>query len=132
MAGDELLSAFKVASFAFDEEKAVMEVKKESVEEETKDWVSNNNKLFIVIITEYYWQFNKYISVMVYYLYVILKQDSYFIILFIFNLQDDIIPENVRNTIAEQEKNKEMEDLYLPPRRKNLQQNNADESEFLI
>ncbi|XP_060804786.1 chromodomain-helicase-DNA-binding protein 1 isoform X2 [Amyelois transitella] len=78
MAGDELLSAFKVASFAFDEEKAVMEVKKDSAEEETKDW-------------------------------------------------DDIIPENVRNTIAEQEKNKEMEDLYLPPRRKNLQQNNADE-----
>lgn len=40
MAGDELLSAFKVASFAFDEEKAVMEVKKEGVEgEEGKDWV---------------------------------------------------------------------------------------------
>ncbi|XP_049876715.1 chromodomain-helicase-DNA-binding protein 1 isoform X2 [Pectinophora gossypiella] len=77
MAGDELLSAFKVASFAFDEEKAVMDVKKEHTEEESKDW-------------------------------------------------DDIIPENVRKTIAEQEKNKEMEDLYLPPRRKNLQQNNAD------
>ncbi|XP_041975672.1 chromodomain-helicase-DNA-binding protein 1 isoform X1 [Aricia agestis] len=77
MAGDELLSAFKVASFAFDEEKAVMEVKKEEAGEEPKDW-------------------------------------------------DDIIPENVRKNIAEQEKNKEMEDLYLPPRRKNLQQNNAD------
>ncbi|KAI5640605.1 hypothetical protein NE865_07150 [Phthorimaea operculella] len=76
MAGDELLSAFKVASFAFDEEKAVAEVKKENVEEESKDW-------------------------------------------------DDIIPENVRKEIAEQEKNKEMEDLYLPPRRKN--QNNSAE-----
>lgn len=39
MVGDELLSAFKVASFAFDEDKAVMEVKKENVEEESKDWV---------------------------------------------------------------------------------------------
>ncbi|CAG4978576.1 unnamed protein product [Parnassius apollo] len=77
MAGDELLSAFKVASFAFDEEKAVMEVKKENAEEESKDW-------------------------------------------------DDIIPENVRKNIAEQEKSKEMEDLYLPPRRKNMQANNAD------
>ncbi|XP_063395303.1 chromodomain-helicase-DNA-binding protein 1 isoform X1 [Cydia fagiglandana] len=79
MVGDELLSAFKVASFAFDEEKAVMEVKKETTEEESKDW-------------------------------------------------DDIIPENVRKTIAEEEKNKEMEDLYLPPRRKNLQNNNSAES----
>lgn len=40
MVGDELLSAFKVASFAFDEEKAVMEVKKENIEEESKDWVN--------------------------------------------------------------------------------------------
>lgn len=39
MAGDELLSAFKVASFAFDEDKAVMEVKKEGGDEEAKDWV---------------------------------------------------------------------------------------------
>lgn len=39
MVGDELLSAFKVASFAFDEDKAVMEVKKEN-EEESKDWVN--------------------------------------------------------------------------------------------
>lgn len=41
MVGDELLSAFKVASFAFDEDKAVMEVKKENGEEESKDWVCN-------------------------------------------------------------------------------------------
>lgn len=40
MVGDELLSAFKVASFAFDEEKAVMEVKKDGTEEPGKDWVS--------------------------------------------------------------------------------------------
>lgn len=48
MVGDELLSAFKVASFAFDEDKAVMEVKKENVEEESKDWVcySNLHSLF--------------------------------------------------------------------------------------
>lgn len=39
MAGDELLSAFKVASFAFDEEKAVMGVKKDGAEDESKDWV---------------------------------------------------------------------------------------------
>ncbi|CAK1540056.1 unnamed protein product [Leptosia nina] len=76
MAGDELLSAFKVASFAFDEEKAVMGAKKDGAEEDTKDW-------------------------------------------------DDIIPENVRKTLAEKEKTKEMEDLYLPPRRK-AQQNNLD------
>lgn len=38
MAGDELLSAFKVASFAFDEDKAVMEVKKENADDE-RDWV---------------------------------------------------------------------------------------------
>ncbi|XP_013134989.1 PREDICTED: chromodomain-helicase-DNA-binding protein 1 isoform X3 [Papilio polytes] len=80
MVGDELLSAFKVASFAFDEEKAVMEVKKENADEDTKDW-------------------------------------------------DDIIPENVRKNIAEQEKNKEMEDLYLPPRRKNMQANSAENRE---
>lgn len=47
-------------------------------------------------------------------------------------LQDDIIPENVRKNIAEQEKNKEMEDLYLPPRRKNMQANNADNGKHCI
>ncbi|CAH2254792.1 jg15380 [Pararge aegeria aegeria] len=77
MVGDELLSAFKVASFAFDEEKAVMEVKKDGTEEAVKDW-------------------------------------------------DDIIPEHVKKNLEEQEKNKEIEDLYLPPRRKNMQQNNAE------
>lgn len=106
MAGDELLSAFKVASFAFDEEKAVMEVKKENAEEESKDWVCIN-KIILQILKVFYKKE--------------LTKSYYF-------FQDDIIPENVRNTIAEQEKNKEMEDLYLPPRRKNLQQNNADNS----
>lgn len=46
--------------------------------------------------------------------------------------QDDIIPENVRKTIEEQEKTKEMEDLYLPPRRKNMQQNSAESSKFIL
>lgn len=41
MVGDELLSAFKVASFAFDEEKAVNELKKDNADEEPKDWVSS-------------------------------------------------------------------------------------------
>lgn len=49
MAGDELLSAFKVASFAFDEEKAVMEVKKEGVDEEGKDWV---NYVVLIMLQE--------------------------------------------------------------------------------
>lgn len=40
MVGDELLSAFKVASFAFDEDKAVMEVKKET-DDDNKDWVGD-------------------------------------------------------------------------------------------
>jgi hypothetical protein len=41
MAGDELLSQFKVTSFVFDEdeENALQSEKKEDDEEETKDWV---------------------------------------------------------------------------------------------
>lgn len=50
MVGDELLSAFKVASFAFDEEKAVMEVKKDNVEEESKDWVCFFSVTIIIFI----------------------------------------------------------------------------------
>lgn len=77
MAGDELLSAFKVASFAFDEEKDVHSstVKEEPDDVDTKDW-------------------------------------------------DDIIPENFRKAVELQEHSKEMEDLYLPPRRKNQTQLN--------
>lgn len=72
MVGDELLSAFKVASFAFDEEKDVKQaVTQENDDADTKDW-------------------------------------------------DDIIPENFRKVVELEERNKEMEDLYLPPRRKNL------------
>lgn len=37
----------------------------------------------------------------------------------------------MRKVIAEEEKNKEMEDLYLPPRRKNMQQS-ADDSKCYI
>lgn len=41
MVGDGLLSAFKVASFAYDEEQAVMEANKtDNAEDESKDWVS--------------------------------------------------------------------------------------------
>ncbi|KAF5295920.1 hypothetical protein FQR65_LT10351 [Abscondita terminalis] len=81
MAGDELLSAFKVASFAaFDEDNEPSPVVTQA-EDESKDW-------------------------------------------------DDIIPERLRKKVEEEEKNKEMEDLYLPPRsRKTLQQINQSESD---
>jgi hypothetical protein len=50
--------------------------------------------------------------------------------LFFFFLQDDIIPENFRKVVEDEEKQKEMEDLYLPPRsRKTLQQINQSESD---
>ena len=43
---------------------------------------------------------------------------------------DEIIPEKLRKKVEEQERNREMEDLYLPPRsRKTLQQINQSESE---
>lgn len=81
MVGDELLSAFKVASFAaFDEENEQSPVVP-TAEDESKDW-------------------------------------------------DDIIPERLRKKVEEDEKSKEMEDLYLPPRsRKTLQQINQSESD---
>lgn len=82
MAGDELLSAFKVASFAaFDEEAAPSPVNNATPDDESKDW-------------------------------------------------DEIIPERLRKKVEEEEKSKEMEDLYLPPRsRKTLQQINQSESD---
>ncbi|XP_050313166.1 chromodomain-helicase-DNA-binding protein 1 [Anthonomus grandis grandis] len=84
MAGDELLSAFKVASFAaFDEDAEPSPVPNNSHDndDESKDW-------------------------------------------------DEIIPENLRKKVEEEAKNKEMEDLYLPPRsRKTLQQINQSESD---
>lgn len=74
MAGDELLSAFKVASFAaFDETNQNQKVNEHNREGDSRDW-------------------------------------------------DEIIPEMLRKTVENEEKNKEMEDLYLPPRRKMLQQ----------
>lgn len=81
MVGDELLSAFKVASFAaFDEDNEPSPVVTGG-DEESKDW-------------------------------------------------DEIIPENLRKKVEEEEKSKEMEDLYLPPRsRKTLQQINQSESD---
>ncbi|XP_055853266.1 chromodomain-helicase-DNA-binding protein 1 [Episyrphus balteatus] len=72
MPGDDLLSAFKVASIvSFEEEPDTTkaEANDDPNNEDTKDW-------------------------------------------------DDIIPEDFRNTIQSEERNKEMEDLYLPPRRK--------------
>lgn len=43
---------------------------------------------------------------------------------------DEIIPETLRKKVEEEEKSKEMEDLYLPPRsRKTLQQINQSESD---
>lgn len=77
MVGDELLSAFKVASFAFDEDKQPSPTNIADVQdEESKEW-------------------------------------------------DDIIPEDYRKAVEDEERNKEMEDLYLPPRsRKTLQQIN--------
>lgn len=79
MIGDELLSAFKVASFAaFDEENNQMAIKTEAGEQDggadTRDW-------------------------------------------------ENIIPEQLRKEVEEQERNQKL-DLYLPPRRKTLQQIN--------
>ncbi|XP_066591256.1 chromodomain-helicase-DNA-binding protein 1 isoform X2 [Prorops nasuta] len=74
--GDELLSAFKVASFAAFEEETEPVVQYNDNDDESKDWA-------------------------------------------------EIIPENFRKKVEEEEKSKEMEDLYLPPRsRKTLQQIN--------
>ncbi|CAD1468457.1 unnamed protein product, partial [Heterotrigona itama] len=74
--GDELLSAFKVASFAAFEEESEPVNQPNDNDDESKDWA-------------------------------------------------EIIPENFRKKVEEEEKSKEMEDLYLPPRsRKTLQQIN--------
>uniref|UniRef100_W4VRS9 Chromodomain-helicase-DNA-binding protein 1 n=1 Tax=Corethrella appendiculata TaxID=1370023 RepID=W4VRS9_9DIPT len=80
MPGDELLSAFKVASFAFDENEVNKSPKNVNQEgdTDTKDW-------------------------------------------------DEIIPENLRKAVEAEERNKEMEDLYLPPRRK-TQMNQPNDS----
>lgn len=81
MAGDELLSAFKVASFAAFDENTEPSPVNTAPDEESKDW-------------------------------------------------DEIIPERLRKRVEEEEKNKEMEDLYLPPRsRKTLQQINQSDSD---
>ncbi|XP_076760989.1 chromodomain-helicase-DNA-binding protein 1 isoform X3 [Xylocopa sonorina] len=77
--GDELLSAFKVASFAAFEEESEPVNQPNDNDDESKDWA-------------------------------------------------EIIPENFRKKVEEEEKSKEMEDLYLPPRsRKTLQQINQSE-----
>lgn len=76
--GDELLSAFKVASFSMNEEEA--DIPEPEVKPEVKDW-------------------------------------------------DAIIPEDLRLKVEQEEKEKEMADLYLPPRTSRSQnQNNANSS----
>lgn len=81
MVGDELLSAFKVASFAIDEEEPLAMPNRKTphdADEETRDW-------------------------------------------------DEIIPENFRKKVDEEQREKDMADLYLPPRsRRTLQQSQAD------
>lgn len=68
LAGEELLSAFKVASFTLDEDEEVSKL--DSIaDENTKDW-------------------------------------------------DEIIPEDFRSKVEEEERQKEMADLYLPPRKR--------------
>lgn len=78
MPGDDLLSAFKVASIAAFQEDEPNELGKDQHanddEDDSKDW-------------------------------------------------DDIIPEDFRKVIEDQERAKEMEDLYLPPRRKSAAAN---------
>lgn len=87
MVGDELLSAFKVQSFTFDEDKVAITSPKRKVAEndegeDTKDW-------------------------------------------------DEIIPENFRRKIEQEERNKELEDLYLPPRqRKQVLQEEKEKQEI--
>ncbi|XP_066973477.1 chromodomain-helicase-DNA-binding protein 1 isoform X4 [Macrobrachium rosenbergii] len=78
LAGDELLSAFKVASFNLDEDEEVSKL--ESItDENTKDW-------------------------------------------------DEIIPEDFRAKVEEEERQKGMADLYLPPRkRKTVNQTGQEE-----
>ncbi|XP_055634579.1 chromodomain-helicase-DNA-binding protein 1 isoform X2 [Toxorhynchites rutilus septentrionalis] len=86
MPGDELLSAFNVTTFDFDEEKETSAIRKPTKpptdadqDGDTKDW-------------------------------------------------DEIIPQNYRKLVEAEERNKELNDLYLPPRRKTLQQlNQANE-----
>ncbi|XP_034471656.1 chromodomain-helicase-DNA-binding protein 1 isoform X3 [Drosophila innubila] len=84
MPGDDLLSAFKVASIAaFQEDEPSEAASKDQQgndeEDDSKDW-------------------------------------------------DDIIPEGFRKVIEDQERAKEMEDMYLPPRRKTAATNKSDAS----
>jgi len=47
--GDELLSAFKVASFTFDEEKDIADKSPSAQnEQDNKDWVKQKNKQIII------------------------------------------------------------------------------------
>ncbi|XP_065581127.1 chromodomain-helicase-DNA-binding protein 1-like isoform X2 [Artemia franciscana] len=80
MPGDELLSAFKVASFGAldeEEEEPTAVSKAPPTDEDTKDW-------------------------------------------------DDIIPENYRKKLEEEQREKEMADLYLPPRQRGKTREEAE------
>ncbi|XP_031638255.1 chromodomain-helicase-DNA-binding protein 1 isoform X2 [Contarinia nasturtii] len=92
MVGDELLSAFKVASFAAFDEDAEESVVSPSTKS-AYNKLSKGNDAINEGETSQDW--------------------------------DEIIPEHIRRKVEEEERNKEMEDLYLPPRnRKTLQQIN--------
>lgn len=95
MVGDELLSAFKVASFAFDEdaEQSTLSPSVANKNAYNKLRKGDGNNAQPEGETTQDW--------------------------------DDIIPENYRKRVEEEARHREMEDLYLPPRqRKTLQQIN--------
>lgn len=123
MASDELLSAFKVASFNLDEEEEVSKL--DSIaDESTKDWVRCciflvffviiiiiaviSNNWLLVIIGDFYVRVPHCCRIRCILLYLFI----YFL------LQDEIIPEDFRAKVEEEEKQKEMADLYLPPRKR--------------
>lgn len=96
MVGDELLSAFKVASFAaFDEDTEEAAVSPSTKSAYNKLRKGENALNDATGETSQDW--------------------------------DEIIPENYRRKVEEDERNREMEDLYLPPRnRKTMQQINQE------
>lgn len=77
MVGDELLSAFKVASFAAFDEDEPSPANVAPADDESKDW-------------------------------------------------DEIIPERLRKKVEEEEKSKEIGDLYLPPRHRSSAQQQSE------
>lgn len=97
MVGDELLSAFKVASFAFDENMEAEQTLSPSVAKNAYNKLRKGEGAPADAPTDG----------------ADTVQDW-----------DDIIPENFRRAVEDEVRSREMEDLYLPPRRKTLQQIN--------